>query len=127
MTERHRPPRSTPTPPRFTLLWPIPWGRVAKRAVDIVASALGLLVLAPLFALVALAIWTTTGRPIFYLQQRVGQGGRIFRIIKFRSMRLDAEGETGPIWASDHDTRCTKIGDWLRHTTLMNCLNCSTS
>lgn len=100
------------------LSWPMPWGRVAKRAVDLVGSALGLLLLSPLFALVASAIWITTGRPIFYLQERVGQGGKRFQIIKFRSMRPDAEGETGPIWASDHDNRCTRIGDWLRHTNI---------
>ena len=81
-------------------------------------AALALLVLSPLFALVAVAILVTTGRPIFYTQERVGQGGRLFRIIKFRSMRCDAERETGPIWASDHDNRCTRIGDWLRHTNI---------
>ncbi len=98
--------------------WPVPWGRIAKRAVDFVASAVGLLLFSPLFAVVALLILATSGRPIFYLQQRVGQGGKLFRIIKFRSMTRDAEGETGPIWASNHDTRCTKIGDWLRHTNI---------
>jgi exopolysaccharide biosynthesis polyprenyl glycosylphosphotransferase len=98
--------------------WPVPWGRVAKRAVDFTAAAIGLLILAPLFAVVTLAILLSTGRPIFYLQDRVGQGGRKFRIIKFRSMKLDAEGETGPIWASFHDTRCTRIGEWLRHTNI---------
>jgi lipopolysaccharide/colanic/teichoic acid biosynthesis glycosyltransferase len=67
---------------------------------------------------VALGILLTSGRPIFYMQQRVGQGGRLFRMYKFRSMRCDAERETGPIWASDHDTRCTRIGDWLRHTNI---------
>ena len=72
----------------------------------------------PLLALVSLAILLTSGRPIFYTQERVGQGGRRFRIIKFRSMRCDAERETGPIWASDHDSRCTRIGDWLRHTNI---------
>lgn len=104
--------------PAFPLAWPVPWGRVAKRAVDVVATLVGLAILSPLFAVVALCILVSTGRPIFYLQERVGQGGRIFRIIKFRSMRRDAEGETGPIWAIDHDTRCTRIGDWLRHTNI---------
>ena len=85
---------------------------------DATIAALALLVLSPLFAMVAMAILVTTGRPIFYTQERVGQGGRRFRIIKFRSMRRDAENATGPIWASDHDTRCTKIGDWLRHTNI---------
>ena len=60
----------------------------------------------------------TTGRPIFYMQERVGQGGRLFRMYKFRSMRLDAEGTTGPIWASTSDDRCTKIGTWLRRTNI---------
>jgi lipopolysaccharide/colanic/teichoic acid biosynthesis glycosyltransferase len=79
---------------------------------------MGLVVLAPLFGAVALAILVTSGRPIFYTQDRVGQGRRLFRMIKFRSMRCDAERETGPIWASDHDKRCTPIGDWLRHTNI---------
>jgi undecaprenyl-phosphate glucose phosphotransferase len=99
-------------------VWPISWGRLVKRAVDLVGAAVGLMVLGPLFAVVTLAIWATSGRPIFYLQERVGQGGRLFRMVKFRSMRINAEGETGPIWATDHDTRCTRIGDWLRHTNI---------
>ena len=92
--------------------------RSLKRVVDSSIAAFALLLLSPLFALVALAILLTTGRPIFYTQDRVGQGGLLFRMIKFRSMRCDAESETGPIWASDHDTRCTRIGDWLRHTNI---------
>ncbi len=95
------------------LTWPVPWGRVAKRAVDFVAALVGL-IFSPLLIAVSIAIALTSGRPIFYVQERVGQGGRIFRILKFRSMLNDAEGQTGPIWASDHDTRCTRIGDWLR-------------
>jgi exopolysaccharide biosynthesis polyprenyl glycosylphosphotransferase len=94
------------------------WGRAAKRLLDISVSALLLAALTPLFALVALAILITSGRPVFYLQERIGQGGRRFRLIKLRSMRCDAERETGPIWASDHDARCTRIGDWLRHTNI---------
>jgi exopolysaccharide biosynthesis polyprenyl glycosylphosphotransferase len=94
------------------------WTRSAKRLIDCSIAAVALLVLAPLFAIVALLIMVTSGRPIFYTQKRVGQGGRAFQIIKFRSMRSDAESETGPIWASNHDARCTKIGDWLRHTNI---------
>jgi undecaprenyl-phosphate glucose phosphotransferase len=118
---RHRPAsleplrRPWPGAPRWDRL---AWSRGAKRALDAALAAIGLIVLAPLFSVVALAIWLSTGRPIFYRQDRVGQGGRIFRIIKFRSMRCDAERETGPIWASDHDSRCTRIGDWLRHTNI---------
>ena len=98
--------------------WPVPWGRVVKRGVDVLGALVGLVLLAPLFLAVSLAILFTTGRPIFYLQERVGQGGRRFRIVKFRSMGTDAESQTGPIWATFHDTRCTKIGDWLRHTNI---------
>jgi undecaprenyl-phosphate glucose phosphotransferase len=93
-------------------------GRIVKRMMDIGVSAALLTLMSPLFAVVAVAILVTSGRPIFFQQQRVGQGGRIFRMYKFRSMRVDAESETGPIWASDHDSRCTRIGDWLRHTNI---------
>jgi exopolysaccharide biosynthesis polyprenyl glycosylphosphotransferase len=99
-----------------------PWGlrlqRVAKRLIDILGATLGLIALSPLLIGVALAILARTGWPIFYTQERVGQGGRRFRIIKYRSMRLDAEAQTGPIWAEDHDRRCTEIGEWLRHTNI---------
>ncbi len=98
--------------------WPWRGDRIAKRALDIVGSAVGLLLLGPLFAVVALLILATSGRPIFYTQERIGQGGRSFRMLKFRSMRRDAEGSTGPIWASNHDDRCTRIGGWLRHTNI---------
>ncbi len=108
------------TRPRFLppVRGQLSWGRIAKRLVDIGISAALLTLFSPLFAVVALAILISSGRPIFYMQHRVGQGGRLFRIYKFRSMRCDAERETGPIWASDHDTRCTRIGDWLRHTNI---------
>jgi exopolysaccharide biosynthesis polyprenyl glycosylphosphotransferase len=96
----------------------IPWARLAKRLSDVAISAIALLLLSPLFAVAAAAIFLTSGRPIFYTQERVGQGGRRFRIIKFRSMRNDAERDTGPIWASGHDSRCTPIGEWLRHTNI---------
>lgn len=92
--------------------------RSVKRMIDLSGSLLGLLLLAPLFLAVAVAILVTTGRPIFYSQERIGQGGRRFRILKFRSMRPDAERESGPIWASIHDERCTKVGDWLRRTNI---------
>ena len=62
-----------------------------KRIIDATIAAFALLMLSPLFALVAVAILVTTGRPIFYTQERVGQRGRLFRIIKFRSMKCDAE------------------------------------
>jgi exopolysaccharide biosynthesis polyprenyl glycosylphosphotransferase len=94
------------------------WARLVKPILDSLLALIGLLVLAPVFGAVAVAIMVTSGRPVFYTQDRVGRGGRLFRMVKFRSMRRDAERETGPIWASDHDKRCTPIGDWLRHTNI---------
>lgn len=98
--------------------WTLLWQRAAKRTLDILAAGLGLLIISPLLLAIALAILCTTGRPIFYTQERVGQRGKRFRMWKFRSMRVDAEAATGPIWAEDHDRRCTRIGDWLRHSNL---------
>jgi undecaprenyl-phosphate glucose phosphotransferase len=109
----HHPAWLPPKPP-----WRLRWGRLAKRLVDLLGSALGLILLAPLFAGVAIAILITSGRPVFYRQDRVGQGGRVFRMWKFRSMRQDAETVTGPIWATDRDERCTRVGGWLRHTNI---------
>jgi exopolysaccharide biosynthesis polyprenyl glycosylphosphotransferase len=109
-----RPPRWASEPPP----WPLLWSRFWKRCLDVSGSLVGLIVLSPLLLVVSLLIWITSGRPIFYTQERVGQGGRLFRIWKFRSMRPDAESETGPVWASFHDSRCTRIGDWLRHTNI---------
>lgn len=94
------------------------WDRVAKRVVDSAAAAFGLVILSPLFLVVSLLILLQSGRPIFYMQERVGQGGRLFRMFKFRSMRTDAEGSTGPIWASTSDDRCTRVGAWLRRTNI---------
>jgi exopolysaccharide biosynthesis polyprenyl glycosylphosphotransferase len=108
-------------PPRWTSLrapWPLRSARIGKRLLDIAGALIGLTILAPLLLIAGLLIWVTSGRPIFYRQERVGQGGRLFRIIKFRSMRIDAERSTGPIWASWHDERCTRIGDWLRRTNI---------
>ena len=98
-------------PPRPVSSWHrLSWSRVVKRVLDITLATCALIVLSPLLAAAAVAILVTTGWPIFYSQERVGQGGRLFRIIKFRSMRTDAESVTGPIWASNHDSRCTRIG-----------------
>jgi exopolysaccharide biosynthesis polyprenyl glycosylphosphotransferase len=110
--------RTAPRCAQASLPWSLRIGRLSKRMLDVFGAAVGLALLSPLFLIVASLILITSGRPIFYTQDRVGQGGRIFRILKFRSMRRDAEGETGPIWATFHDTRCTKIGDWLRHTNI---------
>lgn len=89
-------------------------GALAKRGLDVVGSLVGLMVSAPVSALVALAIRIDSPGPIFYHQERVGAGGRRFTLIKFRSMRADAELITGPVWAKDQDDRVTRVGAWLR-------------
>lgn len=87
--------------------------RKIKRLVDIGFSALALLVMAPLFVLIALLIKLDSAGPVFYGQKRVGQGSRLFKVWKFRSMRVDAEKE-GAVWARENDDRVTRVGRWLR-------------
>lgn len=91
---------------------------VLKRSADIVVSAACLGLFAPLFPFIALAVKVTSRGPILYRQQRMGLDGRGFEILKFRSMRLDAEKNTGPVWADERDTRCTSIGALLRKLSL---------
>jgi sugar transferase (PEP-CTERM system associated) len=96
-------------------------GRVlmlAKRTLDLVVAALGLIVLSPIMAIVALAIRVTSPGPAVYHQQRVGKDGRLFTIHKFRSMRVDAEALTGAVWASIGDPRVTPVGRFLRRARL---------
>ncbi len=94
---------------------PIPLG---KRLFDIGLSAAGLLVSAPLWLLIALAIKAGDGGPVLYRQRRVGAGGRVFGILKFRSMRPDAERLSGPVLATERDPRVTPVGRLLRATAL---------
>jgi len=82
------------------------------RVLSLPLTALGLLVLAPLFALIALAIKLDSPGPVFFVQERVGRGGRLFRLIKFRTMR-PARGSTSE-WARDNSGRLTRVGRWLR-------------
>ena len=84
-----------------------------KRLADIAFSMLALLLLWPLFILIALIIWLDTEAPIFFLQERVGRGGRPFRIIKFRTMKVDAERQ-GPQLSFPEDKRQTRVGSILR-------------
>ena len=88
-----------------------------KRAFDIVFSAFGLLVLSPLLLLLAIAVKLTAGSPVFFRQQRVGLGGRLFTILKFRSMVVNAE-KGGLGVTRDGDPRITVIGRFLRKTKL---------
>jgi sugar transferase (PEP-CTERM system associated) len=96
-------------------------GRVqdlAKRALDIGFAGVGLLLALPILLLVALAVRLSSRGPAFYHQQRVGQYGRVFVLHKFRSMRVDAEKDTGAIWARTNDDRVTRVGGFLRRTRL---------
>ncbi|MFZ5890684.1 MAG: undecaprenyl-phosphate glucose phosphotransferase [Myxococcota bacterium] len=94
------------------------WGALAKRVTDILLSSIGLIVLAPLLLLIALIIKITTGGPVLYVQERMGLDGRTFHMLKFCSMKPDAEARTGAVWARPGDNRCTAIGALLRKTSL---------
>jgi len=93
------------------------WRRVAKRAMDVVGASAGLVVLSPLMMLIAALIKLESYGPAFYVQERMGLDARPFPIIKFRSMRPDAE-KRGPGWTTEDDPRRTKIGTFLRKTNL---------
>ena len=98
--------------------------RAAKRAIDIVGSAAGLVTLAPVFAATALAVKATSRGPIFFVQDRCGLGGRVFRFYKFRTMVADAEDlkadlehlneMQGPVFKIERDPRMTRLGAVLR-------------
>jgi lipopolysaccharide/colanic/teichoic acid biosynthesis glycosyltransferase len=89
-----------------------------KRGFDILASFFGLLALAPLFAYIAYRIKRDTPGPVFYRGPRYGKHGRIFHILKFRSMREEPESYRGPRLTARDDPRITKVGRWLRDTKL---------
>lgn len=87
----------------------------AKPRFDRVVAFCLLILFAPVIGVCALLVKLTSRGPAFYSQERVGENGRVFRIIKLRTMRMDAETETGPVWSSgDHDTRVTAVGRFLR-------------
>lgn len=92
--------------------------RAVKRMLDLVCASVALLVLAPVMALVAVAVRLTSHGPAVYHQTRVGRNGRVFVVHKFRSMRADAEAKTGAVWAQSNDTRVTPVGRFLRRTRL---------
>jgi len=94
------------------------WSRIAKRAFDLLFSSLVLLVFSPFAAIVFAAIWWESGRPIFYRQVRIGLDGEEFLLLKFRTMRIDAESDTGPTWTKRGDPRVTSIGRILRRLSL---------
>lgn len=90
----------------------------AKRLFDMALSGTGLAVSSPLWILIAIAIKVEDNGPIFYTQPRVGEGGRTFDALKFRSMIPDAERGVGPVQATEHDPRVTRIGRIMRATAM---------
>jgi Undecaprenyl-phosphate glucose phosphotransferase len=94
------------------------WNRVAKRAMDLVLGTAALLAAAPLLGAIALALKATSPGPVLYRQERMGLDGHRFRMLKFRTMRVDAEAGSGPVWATPDDPRRTTLGAVLRRWSL---------
>ena len=92
------------------------WNIVIKRTSDIVLSALAIIVSSPLLLLIAIIIKLESRGPVIFSQERAGLDGKGFEMFKFRSMRVDAEDKTGPVWASKEDDRRTRLGTFLRKT-----------
>ncbi len=94
------------------------WSSLVKRCMDISIAAAAMLVLLPFFPFVALGVWLEDKGPIFYRQERMGLDGRSFMMLKFRSMRVNAEASSGPVWAIKDDPRRTLLGSFLRRWSL---------
>ncbi|MGR3301812.1 MAG: undecaprenyl-phosphate glucose phosphotransferase [Candidatus Scalindua sp.] len=94
------------------------WNIVIKRVTDIVLSLIIVLVTSPLMLVISLLIKATSRGPVFYSQERMGLDGKIFNMLKYRTMTIEAEKETGPVWAAKDDSRRTPIGAFLRKTSL---------
>lgn len=94
------------------------WNAVAKRAVDLAIALVAVPFLLPVFLALTIAIKLDSPGPVFFRQIRMGRDGRAFEMLKFRSMRMDAERESGPVWTREDDPRRTRLGAWLRATSL---------
>jgi len=94
------------------------WNRVAKRVLDLVVGGLSLVLAAPAMLAIATALKLVSSGPVLYRQERMGLDGRRFQMLKFRTMRVDAERETGPVWARPDDSRRTRLGTFLRRWSL---------
>jgi len=95
-----------------------PWERLVKRLCDVLFSLVILIGFLPIWLIVALVIRMDSQGPIFYAQKRVGRNGKVYKMIKFRSMVVGAEKMTGPIWATNNDPRVTRVGRFLRRLRL---------
>jgi sugar transferase (PEP-CTERM system associated) len=92
--------------------------RLVRRAVNFLVALAGLILSLPLLPFIILAVKLGSPGPVLYRQQRVGRGGKVFYCYKFRTMRTDAEADTGATWASDDDPRITRVGKFLRTSRL---------
>ncbi|MBZ5613983.1 MAG: TIGR03013 family PEP-CTERM/XrtA system glycosyltransferase [Acidobacteriia bacterium] len=91
---------------------------LVRRMLSLIISLVGLILALPLFPLILLAIRLDSKGPVFYSQARVGKAGHVFNVVKFRTMRQDAEAANGPQWAGDNDPRITRVGRFLRSSRL---------
>ncbi len=87
---------------------------ISKRIIDILLSTTGLILAAPVMLITALFIKLESPGPVLFRQERVGEGEKVFTLLKFRSMKMDAETESGPVWANINDNRVTKTGNIIR-------------
>ncbi len=94
------------------------WNVVIKRTSDIILSSFAIIITAPIMLLIAILIKLESPGPVFYRQERVGLDRRVFSMLKFRSMKQEAESSTGPVWAKENDERRTRIGEILRKSSL---------
>lgn len=90
--------------------------KILKRMLDIAVSIPAIIILLPLMALTAVAIKADSKGPVIYSQERVGQYGKTFKVYKFRSMKQNAEAQSGPVLAKEGDSRITKVGRFIRAT-----------
>jgi len=94
---------------------PMPlWEKTTKRLLDIIVSIIALIIFTPFLLVVSIIIRMNSEGSAIFRQSRVGKNGKIFTILKFRTMHINAEDETGPTWAKENDPRVTKVGFWLR-------------
>jgi exopolysaccharide biosynthesis polyprenyl glycosylphosphotransferase len=94
------------------------WKLTVKRLVDMVGSTIGLVLLSPIMMLLAVLIKLDSDGPVLYTQERMGLDGKSFMMLKFRSMRADAETVTGPVWTTINDDRRTRLGTVLRQISI---------
>lgn len=94
------------------------WNLVIKRVADIVLSLTIILAISPLILVISILVKVTSEGPVFYRQERMGLDGKFFNMLKFRTMTIQAEKETGPVWTAKDDSRRTTIGSFLRKTSM---------